>query len=322
MPFAAVVFNPVKTEQETLCEVIDPAAGEAGWDETIYLETTKDDPGVGMAREAIDRGAAVVMAVGGDGTVRAVAEGLQGFGVRLALCPQGTGNLLARNLQLTLDNLDASVAACFHGVDRPIDLATARWTRPGGDQEQHAFLVMAGLGLDAQMISNTDEDLKKKIGVAAYVQSVIVSLRDTHKMKLSYQLDGDRPQHANLHTVMVGNCGSLQNNIMLLPDAAVDDGVLDVIALQPQGPFGWTQVLWRVLVENPLRQLKDIRQLVPNRDGDRSLNYQQCRSIEIHLQRPEEIELDGDHFGEILAVRMEVHPGDIVVRMPEGWTAD
>ncbi|NNG21043.1 diacylglycerol kinase [Naumannella sp. ID2617S] len=322
MPTAAVVFNPVKIDVDDLRKVIDPAAAQAGWDESMYLETSEDDPGTGMAREAVERQASVVLAVGGDGTVRGVAEGLRDTGVPLALCPQGTGNLLARNLELTLDNLEESTAACFNGVDRPIDLGVAMWSRPGGKQEEHSFLVMAGLGLDAQMISNSDEELKKKLGVAAYAKSLVVSLKDNHRMRLLYRLDEDELRKARLHTIMVGNCGSLQNNVLLLPDAAVDDGVLDVVAMRPQGLFGWAQIMWKVLVENALLRRSDTRALVPNRDDDRQLNYQQCQRVELFFREPEEIELDGDHFGEVLAVRMSVDPGGLVVKMPPGWTRE
>lgn len=318
MPTAAVVFNPVKVSIEDLRETIDPIAQQAGWSESMYLETSEDDPGTGMAKEALDRNADVVLAVGGDGTVRAVAEALRDTGTPLALAPQGTGNLLARNLELTLDNLNESAEAAFNGVDRPIDLGVAVWSRKDGKQEEHSFLVMAGLGLDAQMISNTDEDLKSKVGALAYVKSIVESLKHNHRMRLVYQLDNNQPQRGKIHTVMVGNCGSLQNNILLLPDAAVDDGMLDIIALQPQGILGWPQILWKVLVENALLRLPGTKQLANNKNEH--LSYQQAQRIEISLRDPQEIELDGDHFGEVLSVRVTVDPGGLIVRMPSGWT--
>ena len=319
MPTAAIVFNPTKVERSDLSRVVDPAAAEAGWSDSVWIETAEDDPGTGMAREAVERGCDVVLAVGGDGTIRAVAEGLRGTGVPLALCPQGTGNLLARNLELTLDNLEESVAAAFHGVDRPIDLGVARWVRPGGTEEERCFVVMAGLGLDAQIMSSTDEDLKKKVGILAYVKAGAEALRENRNMRLTYRLDDDPLHKARVHTVIVGNCGSLNNNILLLPDAAVDDGVLDVVAMQPQGRLGWVRVAWKVLVDNAILRRLQSRVVRENRDRDRLLNYQQCRSLELQLRRPDEIELDGDHFGEVYGVRIRVEPGNIVVKMPQGW---
>ena len=100
----------------------------------------------------------VVIAAGGDGTVRAVAEGLRDKGVPLALLPSGTGNLLARNLDLPLNSIEHSVLTAFTGADRRIDLGVAEITRPDGTVEENVFLVMAGLGLDAKMIAMTDSN--------------------------------------------------------------------------------------------------------------------------------------------------------------------
>lgn len=322
MPKAAVVFNPTKIARESLEEVVAPAAQEAGWEESVWLETAEDDPGTGMARDAVDQGCDVVLAVGGDGTIRAVAEGLRGSSVPLALCPQGTGNLLARNLELTLDNLPESVDAAFNGVSRPVDLAVAELRRPDGSTSEAAFVVMAGVGLDAQIMSTTDEELKKKVGMLAYVKAGIEALRHNRRMRLHFRLDDDPIQRARLHTVLIGNCGSIGANVLLLPDAAVDDGVLDVVGVRPQGILGWPRVAWKVLVDNALLRRTKSEQVRKRRDRSRELDYQQCRKVEIRFSRPEEIEFDGDHMGEVSSVKVEVEPGGLNVMMPPGWQPD
>lgn len=312
----AIVFNPTKIERATLEAVVGPAQQAAGWGDTIWLETAEDDPGAGMARDAVEQGADVVLAVGGDGTIRAVAEGLRGSGVPIALAPQGTGNLLARNLELTLDNLEASVDAAFNGSPRAVDLGVARWSRPGGAQGERVFVVAAGVGLDAQIMSSTDETLKKKVGMLAYVKAGVEALFTNHRMRISYRLDDHEPRRTKVHTVLIGNCGSIGGNVLLLPDAAVDDGVLDVVAILPRGVFGWPRVAWKVLVDNWLLRRTDSEFVRRNRDRSRELNYEQAREIEIHFRDPEEIELDGDHFGEILSLRVHVEHGGLLVQMP------
>ncbi|GAB3707886.1 diacylglycerol/lipid kinase family protein [Mariniluteicoccus flavus] len=318
MTLAAVAYNPVKVELDELKAVVAEAEQRHGWEPTLWLETSEEDPGVGRAKEAIERGADMVIAAGGDGTVRAVAQGLRDSGVRLALLPAGTGNLLARNLNLTLADMENSIETAFGGDDREIDLGVATLVRRGGKQEEHAFLVMAGLGLDAQMISNSDEELKKKVGTLAYVKSIAESLKHNHRMHLTYALDDQRPRRARVHTIMVGNCGSLQGNILLLPDAAVDDGVLDVVAFRPEGPFGWLQVAYKVLIENAILRRTGAGKSLPGVDKDvRTLNYQQCRRMDVHLRGTEEIELDGDHFGEVTAFRAAVDAGALKIRVPK-----
>jgi diacylglycerol kinase (ATP) len=180
---AAVVYNPVKVDVAELRTAVDAAAAEAGWGETIWLETSVEDPGIGQAREAAAQGADVVLAAGGDGTVRAVAEGLRDTGAALALLPSGTGNLLARNLELTLNNLADSVRTAFTGKDRPVDLGIAELRREDGTVEEHAFLVMAGIGIDAKMVANSDEDLKKKVGWLAYIDAIRKAVRDSNSSR-------------------------------------------------------------------------------------------------------------------------------------------
>ena len=159
LPRAALVYNPVKIDREAVATSLSAIESEAGWAPTLWLETSVEDPGQGQARQARDEGVDVVIAAGGDGTVRAVAEALRGSALPLALLPSGTGNLLARNLELTLDDLDHSLRVALTGQDRPIDAAVMTLQREGGERETHTFVVMAGMGLDARMLSETDDDL-------------------------------------------------------------------------------------------------------------------------------------------------------------------
>ena len=96
-PLAAVVANPTKIEPNTR-QRIEAVCTGLGWAEPLWLETTVEDPGTGQAKLAIEKGADVVLACGGDGTVRSVAEALAGTGVAMGLVPAGTGNLLARTV--------------------------------------------------------------------------------------------------------------------------------------------------------------------------------------------------------------------------------
>lgn len=322
MPTAAVIFNPTKVQRSDLAAVVDSAALAAGWSQSVWIETTEDDPGTGMAREAVERRCDMVLAVGGDGTIRSVAQGMRGSGIPMGLCPRGTGNLLARNLELTLDNLEESVDAAFNGTPRPVDLGVATWSRSDGFQQERVFVVMAGLGLDAKIMATTDDELKEKVGMLAYVKAGVDALRHHHRMHLRFRFDDEDSHRANVHTVLVGNCGSIGNNVLLMPDAAVDDGLLDVAAVRPQGLLGWVKVGWKVLVDNAILRRTASRLVRRNRDRDRSLTYQQTRQIELTLRDPEEIELDGDVFGKVLAVRMRVDPGALTVQMPSGWTPE
>src|SRR5207342_3500432 len=99
------------------------AAAVSGW-EPSFLETTLDERGLGLARGAVAAGAQLVVAAGGDGTVRACAQALAGTRIPLAVVPLGTANLAARALGIPT-RVGGSLAAAFGGDERRIDLAVA-----------------------------------------------------------------------------------------------------------------------------------------------------------------------------------------------------
>lgn len=318
MSRAAIVVNPVKVDAAALRRALVAAEAEHGWEPTLWLETTEDDPGAGQAREAIAEGVDVVIAAGGDGTVRTVAQELRGGSIPLALLPAGTGNLLARNLDLTLSDTAHALTTAFAGADRRVDVGLAELRDPDGTIAKHAFLVMAGVGMDARMIAETDDDLKAKAGWLAYVKAIVAVLRDKNELHVRYRLDDGRVHSVRAHTVLIGNCGSLPGNILLLPDAAVDDGEFDIVVLRPEGVVGWIQILLKVFWENGvLRRTSAGRRLVGAGREVRALNYLKGREFVLRLSRPEEVELDGDLFGRVEAVRVRVEPGALAVRVPQ-----
>lgn len=312
---AAVIYNPVKVDLDEVRAAVAAASG--AWGEPMWLETSEEDPGGGVAAEAVKAGVDLVIAAGGDGTVRAVAEEMRGTGIPLALLPSGTGNLLARNLELTLDDVATSVDAAFNGVDRKIDVGVIDIRREDGTTDQHAFLVMAGLGIDAKMIENTNEELKKRAGWLAYVDAISRSMRDSSQLRFRFKLDDGRVRPIRAHTLIVGNCGSLPANILLMPDALIDDGVFDIAFLRPKGFVGWVQIWWKVAWEHGIiRQTKAGRKLMGESKEIRALEYDTAATLTAKFTRPEAIELDGDSFGETIAFKAQIDPGALTVRVP------
>lgn len=314
---AALVFNPVKVDEKAIKAAIADASADAGWEEPLFLATSVDDPGAGVAREAVERGATMVFAAGGDGTVRSVAEGLRDAGVPLALVPSGTGNLLARNLALPLNSIESSVRDAFTGRTREIDLGIARIMREDGSIDEHAFLVMAGMGLDAQMIANTNSDLKKALGWLAYVDAGVRSLPKAKPFRIRYKLGDGAARPAHVSTILVANCGTLTAGIELLPDAEIDDGQLDVAVFQPKGLFGWLLVWRTVSWENGVLRRSSIgRRIIKARKGRRSVTYLRDAEVVVRPDDPQPVELDGDEFGLAEAVRFTADAGALQVRVP------
>ena len=316
-PVAAFIHNPIKIELQGLREFVDKAAEDAGWGDTMWFETTESDPGQGMAASALRRGASVVLAAGGDGTVRAVAEGLRGSGVPLALLASGTGNLYARNLELPLNDTQAMITAAFTGADRVVDLGVARIERPDGTESEHAFCVMAGLGLDAKMIKNTNTKLKKAVGWLAYVDGIARSVPELKPVRLRYSIDEDPERAMSAHTIIVGNCGVLPGGFLLMPEAKPDDGILDIALLRPRGPFGWAKVWRKVAWENGvLRKSAVGRKIIDLSTDVRDVVNLRGRDIRMRVETPEMFQLDGDEFGLAASVHAWVDPGSLVLKVP------
>jgi diacylglycerol kinase family enzyme len=318
MKRAAVIYNPIKLDTADIEEKVGKLEESHGWGKSLWIETTADDPGTGQAEQALGEKVDLVIVAGGDGTVRAVAAAMRGTGIPLALVPTGTGNLFARNLELTLDDADDALTTAFTGSDRPVDMGVIEIRDSGTETRRDAYLVMAGLGLDAKMLANTDDDLKEKAGWLAYVQAIGKALGDKDELRFRYRIDGGRVRSSRAHTIMVGNCGSLPANILLLPDALIDDGEFDIVVLRPNGFFGWVQIVVKVFWENGvLRRTTAGRKLAGLTKDVRALSYLKGKELVLQLNRPEEVELDGDSFGKATSIRTWVDPKSLLVRVPK-----
>ncbi|MGM7668002.1 diacylglycerol/lipid kinase family protein [Microbacterium sp. A93] len=320
---AALVYNPIKVDEKHLRGVMRDLSKEAGWDHPAFYPTTVADAGQSITREALERGVDVVLVAGGDGTVRAVAEAMAGTGVPLAILPSGTGNLLARNLGLPLLDPKAMIRAALGEFRHPIDIGWAELTRANGETGEHAFVVLAGIGLDADMIANTRPDLKKSVGWVAYVDGAARSLPNAKPFRVVYQLDDSRLHSTKVHSVLFANCGTLPAGISLIPSASVTDGELDIAIIQPTGPLGWLGVWRKIWWDNSvLRRFRAGRLVLQRRGKDASVRYLRGLTIEAAAVDPTPIELDGDAFGIAVRIRCRVDPGALLLALPEGHPVD
>ena len=327
-PRAAVVYHPLKSDLPALRQAVRYEAERAGWAATTWHETDEADAGVAATKRAVAEGASLVLGSGGDGTIRAIAEGLRGTGVPLAVIPQGTGNLLARNLGVPLTNLDEAVRAAFVGQNHPMDLGIITILRPGDPeidggaekQSEHVFLVLAGMGLDARAITATSPKLKKRLGWLAYVDAGVRTMVRDAPLQIHYSVDGSPARPLTVYTVMIGNCGLLPGGVLLIPDAKLDDGLLDVVALRPLGAFSWLRIWHKIGWENGvLRKSKVGRRVIDLVNDTRHVTYLRSQTYSLSVATPEPIQLDGDDFGLALAARGRVDPGALIVRVLPEW---
>ncbi|MDT0143256.1 diacylglycerol kinase family protein [Microbacterium sp. PRC9] len=322
-PKAALVYNPIKVDAGTLRDTVTRLAAKAGWSEPLFYETTVDDLGDDVTRQALEEGVDAVLVAGGDGTVRAVSEAMSGSGVPLAIVPSGTGNLLARNLKLPLTEPAAMVQAVFDGDTLAMDVGWTELARPDGTTAEHAFVVMGGIGLDAAMIANTNPQLKKTVGWVAYVDGAARSLPNAKPFRVVYELPGHRLHSSKVQSVLFANCGKLPAGLDLIPEASIADGALDIVIFQPKGLFGWLFVWRRVAWDNSfLRRFRAGRRVLSLRTKDSAVVYSRGAGIELATHEARPVQLDGDEFGEALSVKTRVEASALLVVVPKGHTTD
>jgi YegS/Rv2252/BmrU family lipid kinase len=286
----AVIANPTKVDPDSR-RTVTRAIVDVGWPEPSWSETTEDDPGGGQVRAALDDGADLIMSLGGDGTVRACAAALAGTEVPLALLPAGTGNLLAKNLSIP-DGIGDAVDTAARGQRRRIDVL---------DLDGELFAVMGGCGFDAELFENTSDPLKDRVGWAAYVVAGIQTVRRTQPQPVLVVIDEHRQRHHAVG-IIVGNAGQLTGGVQLLPEAELDDGLLDVAILKTPRLRDWAGLSARLLTGRPPRPWQMTRQ--------------KARNVTIHWDAPMATELDGELLAERRVANFSVRPQALTVCVP------
>jgi len=294
---SAVVINANRVEgADELRSAITEQLVDAGWPEPLWLETTAEDPGLGQSRQAVEDGVDVVFVCGGDGTVRAVVEGLAGSDVALAVLPGGTGNLLAANLDIPTNVPDGVATALARGR-RQVDI---------GEVDGQAFAVMAGMGFDANMVDDAPTKLKAVAGSVAYVVSALKHLGDD-EMRVEVRVDDQPPVRRHARSVLVGNVGRLQGGVRLLPEAEADNGQMDVAIIAPRNLGHWVQLAVAVVLR---------RERVPRMEVLRGSR------ISIRSTRPQPRQLDGDVIDPSDTLVATVRPGALWVCVHQPDTTD
>ncbi|MCT2087552.1 diacylglycerol kinase [Microbacterium enclense] len=308
----AIVWNPSKTDRDALAEGLRAALSDTAAPEVSWWETTEDDPGRDATAQAIAWNPDLVVVAGGDGTVRAVAEHLAGIdsSVELAIVPLGTGNLLARNLDIPLNDLPAAFTRALTGQPRSVDMGWVDVELADG-HERHGFVVMVGFGIDAHMIAETNDDLKDKAGWLAYVESLGRALSASDIVPFHITADDQPARDEEGHTLLIANCGTLQGGFTLLPDADPSDGELDYLLLSAEGIGQWAGTLKTMLWDNGLKRL------IGNSDETTStdtVTHARARKLEVTLPEPHPFEVDGEQIGDTHAFTVTVQPAALHIR--------
>lgn len=284
---AAVVYNPAKVpDPTTFMRLVDSAVADLGWDPPLWLATTPSDPGHAMAHTAREAEVDLVMVAGGDGTVRVVCGELADSGIKLAIIPAGTGNLLARNLEIPLD-YERALRLLSDGKPTPLDVL--KFTSEDDPETLEYSVVMAGVGADAAIMQDTDDRLKRQIGSLAYFAAGVNHIKAA-PMQATMSLNGQDPVPIEASLVSIGNVGDLQGGLTIIPEASASDGLMDVMVASPSTPAEIAQMLGAVLTRP---------------DQIPHLTRHTATVVELRFDEPVLFQIDGDVIGKVRHLKAE-----------------
>jgi diacylglycerol kinase (ATP) len=285
----AVVAHAGKTVGGGLPE-LRRTLSDAGVADPLWTEVPKSKRAPAAVEEALEDGAELILAWGGDGMMRRCVNALKDSQVPLALVPAGTSNLLATHLGIERD-IGQAVEVALHGDRRRLDV---------GRFDGERFAVMAGAGFDAAMIKGAD-DRKDRLGRAAYVLAGAAEL-NSPSFEAKIKIDGNRWYKGPASCILVGNVGELFGGIEVFADARPDDGKLDVGVLTSEGPVELARATARTALGKT--------------EKSPFVRVTQGSKVRVKLDRKVRYELDGGDRKKVKSFKVDVEPGAITVCVP------
>jgi diacylglycerol kinase (ATP) len=248
-----------------------------------------------LASWVADEGASLIVAVGGDGTVNEVVQGLVAReGVELAVIPRGTGWDFVRTYGIPR-RLDDAIAVAREGRARQIDLGKATF-REG----QAYFANIASAGMSGAIAKRANETSKVLGGKASYLWATLTVFARWRNDHVLVTVDGER-REGRMHDVVVANGRYFGGGMMICPEAAPDDGIFDVLMI---GDLTKRDLLFTLPKTYKGRHLPH-----PKAELLRG------RVVEVDAPQPLPVELDGEQPG-TTPVRFEVVPMALRLRVP------
>ena len=256
-----------------------------------WREVPKSRKAPKQVRKALEWGAELVFLWGGDGLAQRSIDALDGADVPVALLPAGTANLLASSLGIPT-TVEGAVDVGLRGERRRIDVG-----RINGE----TFAVMAGAGLDAQMIADADGTLKDRLGRLGYIWTGLRNLR-AEPFTATVSVEGERWYRGEANCVLVGNVGKLFAGLELFDDSHDDDGLLEVGVLAASGAVATMRTMARVAVKSI--------------DDAAHARTTKARRVKVQFDRKVLYEVDGGDREKVRSLRIKVVPGGLVVCVP------
>ncbi|MEO0924260.1 MAG: YegS/Rv2252/BmrU family lipid kinase [Cyanobacteria bacterium J06643_13] len=292
---ACLIFNPVAGQGNSEQDLIDIKSHLEPEFELDVRFTTKEVGGAKLAHQAIEDGAEVIIASGGDGTVSAVAGALIGTDIILGAISRGTANAFANALGIP-DTIEAACQTILTGVTKKVD---------AGMCNDKPMILLAGIGFEAETVDDADREAKDRLGVLAYVLSGLRQLREFARFTAKIETE-DKIITVEASAVTIANAAP-PSSVLAQGTAGViyDDGLLDITILAPQTKTG------AIATSIQLLQSAGNEEAV-EREG---VGYLRSKWVKVTTDPPQKVVLDGEIIGE-MPVEIECIPKGLTVFSP------
>ena len=239
-----LIINPVSgTESKrNIPEMVAAAFDQRRFDVMIRI-TGYPGHATEIARQAVTEGQRYVLTVGGDGTVNEVAQTLINSNTILGIIPFGSGNGLARELDIPMD-AEKALEIILRGKSRTIDYGVANG---------HVFFCTCGFGFDAFISDRFSEE--KRRGPLGYLRNILESAVDFKSEMYELTYDGGKlTERAFMLTC--ANASQYGNDAYIAPSASIDDGKMNVSILKPLNALEVPQTTLQLFTKNIDRNSK------------------------------------------------------------------
>lgn len=277
-----VIVNPASGKRVPLIQTLNDALRPAGIRYEISVTHDFGDGAVAV-RNAVEKGTDLIVCYGGDGTVMDVTEGLREADVPLLILQGGTGNLVAKELDLPKEltkSLQKITGDTF--TTRKLDV---------GRLGKYPFLLRAGCGFETDVLQDASRELKNQFGKWAYAFAAAKALQEVSAAKYRITIDDSREVYAEAVACVIANTGAFGvGSLTLSPGIEIDDGKLDLILIRKADVEGIFSLIRMMMGDEPKTKGEE----APLVDASHLVGRWQAEKVTIETDPVLPIQIDGD----------------------------
>ena len=279
------IINPFSgnSKKDKVPQLIQETLDHSKFDVEIAM-VSRDMRVSDLAAQAVRDNFYGVIAVGGDGTVNGAATALKDTNVALAIIPCGSGNGLARHLEIPMNMRKA-----FEEINRD-HVEVCDYCTLNDD----TFVCTAGMGFDAEIADRYAQRTKR--GALNYVKTAFQVYASYKSIRCTIEIDGMIIEE-DVFVITCANASQYGNNAFIAPHASLQDGLLDITVIKPFSPL-----------ESPIVGGSLFTKTV---DKNRHVDTYRARQVKIHSSLPRVYHIDGEPMSMISDMTVTCHPGGI-----------